>query len=160
APVESEPNDTVATANDILVNSQTAGTLDAHDVDVYKVTLTESGRLTVEVHAAGFPTRLSLLGPDGELLIQSDGQSATDRDDRIVQYLAGAAGGTSYYLRVEGLDGGTGAYTLTTEFVPAVLPFQPLPVGDDPQALVTADFNGDGHPDLVTLNGPFPGTIS
>src|SRR5262245_26762582 len=55
--------------------------------DFFKVTLTETGRLTSQVHATGADTRLSLFGVDGGLLIQSDGQSATNPDDRIAQHL-------------------------------------------------------------------------
>src|SRR5207245_4202374 len=68
-------------------------------------------------------------------------------DDLIVQHLLPG----TYFLQVEGLGGGTGSYTLTTEFVPAVPPFQSLPVGSSGEFadLVTADFNGDGFADLV-----------
>src|SRR5207244_9508811 len=91
-------------------------------------------------------SRLSLLGPSGELLIQSDGASATDPDDLIVQHLLAG----TYFLQVEGLGGGTGAYTLTTEFLPAVPPFHSLPLGSVGAfaGLVTDDFHGAGFSDL------------
>src|SRR6266478_7447849 len=89
------------------------------EVDFYQFTLPETGRLTVRTQGASLDTRTSLLGPDGQLLIQSDGASATDPDDLIVQHLLAG----TYFLQVEGLGGGTGSYTLTTEFLPAVPPF-------------------------------------
>src|SRR5947199_7129979 len=85
------------------------------EVDEFEVTLTDSGRLTAEVQTrpgCALDTRLSLLGPDSQLLIQSDGQSLTNRDDLITQHLLPG----TYLVQVEGLGAGTGAYTLTTDF--------------------------------------------
>ena len=149
---ESEPNDTTAAATRLVPNSRTTGTLTTTDVDFFRLTLTEPGRLTARVHAEGFPTRLSLYDSLGRPLIQSDGQSPSQGDDLIVQHLAGEAGGTTYFLKVEGLSGGTGTYALTTEFLPATLPFEPLPVGLFPASIVTGDFNGDGRLDLAAAN--------
>src|SRR5262249_6648171 len=56
-----------------------------------------------------------------------------------------------YFLQVEGLSARTGNYTLTTEFLPALPPFQPLPV-ERPKAIVTADLNGDDIKDIATTN--------
>jgi hypothetical protein len=119
----------------------------AGEVDRFQFTLAETGRMTVRTTGLEFDTRTSLLGSDGELLVQSDGASATDPDDLIVQHLLAG----TYFLQVEGLGSGAGAYTLTTEFVAAVPPFQSLPVGSSGEFtdLVTADFNGDGFSDLV-----------
>src|SRR5262245_47688670 len=122
-----------------------AGTLPA--TDFYQVTLTESGRLTTRVHAAGADTRLSLLRADGGLLIQSDGQSAANPDDRIAQHLLPG----TYFLEVQGLGGTTGTYTLTSEFVAAAVPFQPLPISSYPSQIAQADFNEDGNVDLAVV---------
>src|SRR5262245_35570789 len=95
------------------------------EVDEFQVTLADSGRLTVEVRTragCSLDTRTSLLGADDQLLIQSDGQSLTDRDDLIAQHLLPG----TYLVQVEGLRGGTGDYTLTTRFEPANPPNQPL----------------------------------
>src|SRR5262245_16457795 len=43
------------------------------EVDFYQFTLPETGRLTVRTQGAGLDTRTTLLGPEGELLVQSDG---------------------------------------------------------------------------------------
>ncbi len=136
------------------------------DVDSFQVTIPDGGRLTAGVQVGAgndLATRLSLLGPDGQLLIESDGASAADRGGRITQdVLAG-----TYVLEVTGLGAGTGAYTLTTDFQQATPPDQPLVVGfnhDVPWALtpgfaVTGDFNGDGHPDIATAD-TFANTVT
>src|SRR5215471_16769522 len=80
------------------------------EVDRVQLTLAETGRLTVRTAGLDLDTRTSLLGPDGQLLIQSDGASATDLDDLIVQHLTPG----TYFLEVQGPDGASGAYTLTT----------------------------------------------
>src|SRR4051794_391196 len=87
------------------------------EVDEFQITLTDSGRLTAEVQTrpgCSLNTRLSLRGPDGQVLIQSDGQSLTNHDDQVVQHLLAG----TYFVQVEGLGAGTGAYTLTTDFQP------------------------------------------
>src|SRR5262245_23455544 len=116
------------------------------ELDSFQFTLADTGRLTVRTAGLDLDTRTSLLGPDGQLLIQSDGASITDPDDLIVQHLTPG----TYFLEVQGLGGASGAYTLTTEFEPAVPPFQSLPGGvvGEFADLVTGDFNGDGFNDL------------
>src|SRR5262245_4840224 len=74
----------LATALPIAATGVRADRLDAPGAaGLFRVTVAESGRLTALVHGNGLDTRLSLLGPDGRLLVQSDGQSAADRDDLI-----------------------------------------------------------------------------
>src|SRR5436305_9777555 len=94
-------------------NDQVAGNLSTPgEVDEFQVTLADSGRLTVEVQTrpgCSLDTRTSLLGPDDQLLIQSDGQSPADCDDLIVQHLLPG----TYFVKVAGLRGGTGDYTLS-----------------------------------------------
>jgi len=119
---ETDPNDTLATATPIPLNSRTLGTLTGASPDFFQITLTQPARLTVRVHAVGFHTRLSLLDQSGRLLIQSAGQSLANPDDLIVQHLAATAAGTTYYLEVEGTGDGAGAYNLTTQFVPSACP--------------------------------------
>src|SRR5262249_23056680 len=80
----------------------------AGETDLFRVTLGETGRLTARVHGETLDTRLSLLGPDGQLLVQSDGQTPLQRDDLLVQHLLAG----TYFLRVEGLGGEVGGYTL------------------------------------------------
>src|SRR5215475_8749711 len=89
-------------------NDQVAGSISAAgEVDEFQVTLADSGRLTVAVQTrpgCSLDTRTSLLGPDGQLLIQSDGQSLTNHDDLITQHLLAG----TYFVKVEGLGAGTG----------------------------------------------------
>src|SRR5262249_11769210 len=115
----------------------------------FKLTVDDSGRLAARA-APGAPlgSRLSLLGPSGELLIQSDGVSSTNPEDRITQHLLPG----TYFLRVEGLGGATGAYTLTTAFEPASPPFDPIPTTGGTLTMAAGDLNEDGFPDLVVQN--------
>src|SRR6266511_5673717 len=87
-------------------NETVAGSISTPgELDEFQVTLADSGRLSVEVQTrpgCSLDTRTSLLGPDDQLLIQSDGQSLTNRDDLIVQHLLAG----TYLVKVEGLRGG------------------------------------------------------
>src|SRR5262245_357488 len=139
-------------------NDQVAGSISSPgEVDEFEITLANSGRLIAEVQTrpgCGLDTRLSLLGPEGQLLIQSDGQSLTNPDDLITQHLQTG----TYFVKVEGLGGGTGDYTLNTQFVPATSPDQPIVVDFKRRSPwipthtfnVTGDFNGDGRLDIAT----------
>ena len=86
----------------------TSGTLAGPgDVALFQIDPSIDGRLTVRVHAPGVPIRLSLTDERGEVLVQSDGISATDADARIVQHVVPG----TYFLKVEARGGGAGAYT-------------------------------------------------
>ena len=99
------------------------------------------------VHPEGFTARLMILDSQGQVLVQSDGLSPSDPDSVIDQYLAGG----NYSLVVES-TGGAGTYALTTTLTPASAPFQPIPVGSEPDAIVAGDFTGDGRTDLAVAN--------
>jgi hypothetical protein len=144
------PDNSLGTAITLNVptDSQTISSLSA--AEFFSLTVQQPGRLTATVHSTGFATRLSLLRDDGALLTQSDGQSASTPDDRIVQDLLGTSMMTTYFLQVEALDGGTGSFTLTTQFTPAS-----LDVGLGPTAVVAANFNHDGPTDLVVTSKTF-----
>ena len=92
------------------------------------------------VHPEGFTARVMILDSQGRVLVQSDGLSPSDPDPVIDQYLAVG----NYSLVVES-TGGAGAYALTTTLAQASAPFQPIPVGSHPDAIVAGDFNGDGR---------------
>jgi hypothetical protein len=146
---------TLATATPLLFDAQglAEATGSLPSTDFFAFSLPEAGHLISRVHAQGEFTRLSLLGPGGQLLMQSDGQSAANPDDLIDQHLDP---GITYCLEVQGLSNGPGSYDLKVAFAATNVPFQPIPVGRHPQALVTGDFTGDGHTDLATLiSGPY-----
>ena len=54
----------------------------------------------------------------------------------------------SYILKVDS-TGGAGTYTLTTTVAPTTAVFQPLPVGNQPVAIVAGDFTGNDQVDLA-----------
>ena len=115
---------------------------------VYRIDVEANGQLLAIVHAQGFTARLMLLDSQGRVLVQSDGLSPTDPDSVIDQHLTSG----SYSLVVES-TGGAGIYTLTTTLTQATVPFQPLPVGYDPDAIVAGDFTGNGRTDLAVADG-------
>src|SRR5262249_8588737 len=78
------------------------------------------------------------------LVAQSDGQSPTDHDAVLAQHLQPG----TYSIQVQALTG-TGAYTLTADFSPAIPPFQSLPTGTVSSKVAAGDLNRDGIPDLV-----------
>jgi hypothetical protein len=129
------------------------------EVDSFQVTIPDSGRLMAGVKigtGSALATRLSLLDPKGNLLIQSDGQSATSPGDQITQDLLAG----TYVVEVTGLGSGTGTYTLATDYQQATPPDHPLDVNYNPASpwtptpgsVVMRDFNGDGHLDLATAD--------
>ena len=67
----------------------------------YSFSVTQAGLLTAEVAAVGGAARLSLLSSDGQVLMQSDGQSANNPNDLIDLHLTGTLAGTTYYLEVQ-----------------------------------------------------------
>jgi hypothetical protein len=88
-------------------NSRVRGVLSAGQADWYQITVPASGRLTAVVTAGGgrLVPRLTLAGPDGQVLVQSD--------DAITQHLPAG----TYLLSVSAASG-AGTYQLTTDFVP------------------------------------------
>ena len=113
-----------AVAPKIELGTPKTGTLAPGEVVFFQIDPNTDGRLVAQVHAEGATTRLSLLDGQGQVLMQSDGQSPDNRDDLIDLHVPA---GTDY-LEVENL-GGAGAYTLTTTLTPATTPFQPISGG-------------------------------
>jgi hypothetical protein len=123
----------------------------AGQVDTYQIDLPSTVYLRTRVtEPAGDPllARLSWRGPDGKLLVQSDGASLANPQPEITQYLTPG----TYYLQVQGVAGTTGAYTLTTSFKPATA----FGFGEaygylnyTSTTVAVGDFNGDGIPDVA-----------
>ena len=111
-----------AVAPKIALGTPTTCTLAPGEVAFFQIDPNADGRLVAQVHAAGATTRLSLRDTQGQVLMQSDGQSPGNPDDQIDLHVQA---GTDY-LEVEDL-GGAGAYTLTTSLMPSTSPFQPIP---------------------------------
>ena len=116
------------------------------NVDSYQINSNTSGLLVARVHAEGVSTRLLLRDAQGQLLEQSDGESAGNLDDVIDLHVPAG----SYILQVESLSG-EGSYTLMPAFTPGTSPFQPstFPYNVTPIAILNGDFNEDGHLDLA-----------
>jgi hypothetical protein len=121
------------------------GTLGADQVATWSIEVNSSlgnGELKAEVAAIGgtLQPRLSLAGPDGQMMIQSD-------SGQIVQSLEPGT-----YLLSVSAQTGTGSYRLTTAFTQTTLPFLPLASGSGTASVAVGDLNGDGIPDIVTAN--------
>jgi streptogramin lyase len=146
------PNALASVAIPIALGSSTTGTLAAGDVVFYQINAAIEGELVAQVHAENGKTRLSLLNAQDQVLMQSDGQSATNPDDLIG--LDVPAGPEFLYLELANLDGAS-AYRLTTSLTPSTLLLQPgtLPSAyqgsSSPSDLVARDFTGDGRTDLA-----------
>ena len=139
-----------AVAPKIELGTPKTGTLAPGEVAFFQIDPNTDGRLVARVHAEGATTRLSLLDVQGQVLMQSDGQSPGNFDDQIDLHLPAGPN----YLEVESL-GGAGTYTLTTTLTPGAPPFQPIPAGVAPTSPVAGDFNGDGRTDLAVANFGF-----
>ena len=90
-----------AVAPKIELGTPKTGTLAPGEVAFFQIDPTTDGRLVARVHAEGATTRLSLLDGQGQVLMQSDGQSPDNRDDQIDLHVPA---GTDY-LKVENLGG-------------------------------------------------------
>jgi hypothetical protein len=147
-PITDSGNNHTPASAEVLgdLNSRVSGVLTAGQTDWYQVTVPADGRLTATVTTpagSSLVPRLTLAGPGGQVLIQSDSS--------LVQHLPPG----TYEVAVSARSG-AGRYRLTTVVIPASAPFEPVSVGTQPNQVVVADVNGDGKPDLVTLNNGSP----
>jgi hypothetical protein len=125
--------------------TEATGTLGAGQVSAWSFAVSNTqgdGELRATVAATGgsLQPRLTLSGPTGQVLIQSD-------SGQIVQSLQPGV----YFLTVSE-QAGTGAYRLATAFTRTSLPFAPLPSGAGTASVAVGDLTGDGIPDIVTAN--------
>ena len=117
------------------------------EIVTHRIDTTVPGMFAAQLHAQGLVAVLALLDSKGNVLVQSDGLSADDRDPSIGEYLPQGT-----YTLITKLTAGAGVYSLTTTLAPATAPFQAVPVGGDPVAIVAGDFTGDGRTDLAVAN--------
>ena len=142
---------TLPSANPLLLDQTVVDQLSAFgEIDQREITLVQPGLLRISVAgvSGGLDTRASLVGGDGELLIQSEGQTPDDRTDLIEQHLSAG----TYLVRIESANARTGAYELAATFAAAAPPFEQIPLGTSPVTVVLADFDGDGALDMATAN--------
>jgi hypothetical protein len=118
----------------------------------YAFSVTDAGRLTAEVAATGGATRLTLLSSGGQILMQSDGQSAGNPNDLMDLHLTGSPSGTNYYLEVQELGTGTGSFVLMTDYQTTSAPGRPLPTGGRPFSIATGDFAHNGNVDFAVTS--------
>ncbi len=170
---EAEPNDDRAHATPLAPDALVSGSLGAPgDVDFFYLHLSESGSLRISVEPGAGSTldsRVALHnvesfllvngipGGGGGLLSASDDRAPGDPNPLVERVLLPG----DYFIEVSAGGPGprTGAYTLSTRFVPGPSPFftnqDEAPgqrVGEGPVALVAADFNRDAILDLATAN--------
>ncbi len=133
---EGSAHDGRSTAEPLTSGTSVQGFVRTGETDWYVIHLdTESGlRLTLAGDA-----RVALRDQAGHLLVQSAGGT-------IAQHLPTG----DWYVTVEG---GQGAYELTTRLETAALPFAPISLDNRPAtALAAGDLDGDGQLDLVALS--------
>ncbi len=170
---EAEPNNDQAHATPLAPDALVSGSLGAAgDVDFFHLRVSEPGALRISVEPGTGSTLYSRValynvetfllvngipGGGGGLLTTSDDRAPGDPNPLVERTLLPG----DYFIEVSAGGPGalTGAYTLSTQFVPGPSPFftnqDEAPgqrVGDDPVAIVTADFNRDAILDLATAN--------
>jgi hypothetical protein len=116
-------------------------------INLYRFSADTEGLFVAQVRAAGFDTRLSLLGGQGQLLIQSEAASTGDLDNRVAMHLSSG----NYFLMVQDVTGG-GAYTLGISFTDAAAPARPLAGNSAAYSVAVANLTGNAIPDLIVAD--------
>jgi large repetitive protein len=153
------PPSVLAGATLIAIDSTVPGNLASGGADLYEIQPSADGRLIAltSAGASNLDLQLSLYDSQGDLLVESDGQSAGKVNPIDFHVTAGAE-----YLEVQSLSG-SGAYSLITQFTPASDPNQTLPLppalqGTGEAPIAVGDFTDDGNLDIVEPDGVHLGT--
>jgi hypothetical protein len=123
-------------------------------IDSVMIDVTSAGFLIADLHSQGQSNQLSLLNTLGQVVVDSDGFSSADTDAAVAEQLAGG----DYSLDGDS-TGGPGTAIWTIILTPTSAPFQAIPVGANPSAIVAGDFTGNGQLDLAVANAN-DGTVS
>ncbi len=113
----------------------------------YPFDVTEGQDLTVTVAATGTTASLSLLDSRGQLVMRGEDPTVAASVAALDTYVASG----TYTLQVQDGAGG-GSFTLTVIARPSDEPRQLIPVGNDPTAITSGDFSGNGILDLAVTN--------
>ena len=154
------PASVMNSAVPITIGSLASAVLSSGGADFYEIEPSLYGRLMAQTQgsSSSLQLRLSLFDGQGNLLVQSDGQSPGRQNPLIDQLVAAGAD----FLEVQSLSG-SGTYSLSTSLTPESNPDQTLPLPTNFQEgnfapLAVGDFNHDGIPDLVATDGVHLGT--
>jgi hypothetical protein len=148
----------LASVMSVSIGSTSFGALTQGGTEVFAIQPDASGLLDAAAHASSnsLQLRLSLFDAQGNLLVQSDGQSSVDPDPLIEEHLEAG----SYYLEVQSLTG-SGSYSLSTSLTPVSGLYQPLPISipytSNLPLVAAGDFTNNGILDLVTPQGVYLG---
>jgi hypothetical protein len=171
-PTDNEPNNTSLEANDMGLDGSISGTINNVDdyYDFYRFTTPYDGKIEFTiVPGTSLDAYLDLYDQDGTSFLAYSMQTGVGVTDTLI-YRNLKAG--TYFIRVAG--GGTGAYSLSNEFIPTAIPNGNDAEPNDTQAeFVPIDYNipitghlgyfGNGtvdYYDFYSFTIPFDGEMS
>ncbi|WP_165219580.1 FG-GAP repeat domain-containing protein [Aquisphaera insulae] len=117
-------------------------------VATYRIHVPGGRNLATAMEGTGGAASLSLLGADGSVLMTSSGALGTGSTASLTTYVEPG----TYLLRASWAAGAQDV-TVRATLTASQPPNQTVSVGSAPGQILSADFNGDGRPDLATANG-------
>ncbi len=145
-------------ATPITIGAPVSGNLSAGGADLYEIQPASDGLLVAETQpgSSSLALRLSLYDGQGNLLVESDGQSAGQQNPLVEEHVAAG----NDFLEVQSLAG-SGSYSLSTSLTPSSDPGQPVPANFEQYSyapMAVGDFTGNGILDIVAPDGVHLGT--